>query len=402
MTRCINIDWLEVYALEPPQPRDADYFRGCGIYVDEREYGTRVYAEMFTLYGTDGYPLLEIRRKPLSTLMEPYACHVRLVNRICYYEDCVNQLRNFLNGHGYYVSRISRIDIALDFERFDSGDDPNKFIQRYIKGKYSKINQANVHAHGADTWTSRNWCSLSWGSPKSQIGTKLYNKTKELAEVKDKPYIRQAWFASGLVDNPTTLEKTNAAGETYFPQIYRLEFSIRSSVKGWFVIEEDGNAKQFHSYRNNFDMYDSRDKLLAVFNSLQQHYFSFRHYENGRSKYDCKPKQLFNFSPEDTFYKVAHPSSDMPRKALWDSLINKLNAYRASGPKQEAMQAAAILIEAIQEDNMRRDLANPFSIAELRALREAIAARSRGNKTEPTRLITQIRSFLEENEGQIW
>lgn len=399
MTRCINIDWLEVYCLEPPQPRDAAYFRALGMWVEERDYGTRVYAEMFTLIGTDQFPLLEVRRRPLSQLLPFNACHIRLVNRTCYRDDCVAQFRDFLARHDYLVSRISRIDLALDFERFDSGDDPQKFIARYIRGKFSKVNQANVHAHGDDTWTSRNWNSLSWGSPKSQIGTKLYNKTKELAEVKDKPYIRQAWFAAGLVDNPTTLEKIGKDGQKYKPQIYRLEFSIRSTREGWFVIEEHGNAKQYHSYRNTFDMYDTRDKMLAVFNSLQQHYFNFRHYVNGRSKYDCKQKELFKFEPTDTFYKIAHPASPVTVNRLWESLRRKLNEYRATASQHERRQAVDVLLAAIEEDNMRRDLANPFSKAELMALRAAIAMRTRGADRDPAQIMNDVKLFIEENKG---
>lgn len=62
--RCVNIDWLEVDALEPANGQDADYFRSHGLVVDEREYGTRVFAQMFTIYGSDHLPFIEIRRKP--------------------------------------------------------------------------------------------------------------------------------------------------------------------------------------------------------------------------------------------------------------------------------------------------------------------------------------------------
>ena len=51
--RCVNLDWLEVHAREPiGQPHNADYFREYGCEVQEREYGTRVYKEMFVILGT--------------------------------------------------------------------------------------------------------------------------------------------------------------------------------------------------------------------------------------------------------------------------------------------------------------------------------------------------------------
>ncbi|MBR0341902.1 MAG: hypothetical protein IJH64_06605, partial [Oscillospiraceae bacterium] len=67
-TRVCNIDWLEVYCLESNQryPCNAEYFERAGYYVRQREYGTRVYKEMFEITDKDGNPLIEIRRNPAS------------------------------------------------------------------------------------------------------------------------------------------------------------------------------------------------------------------------------------------------------------------------------------------------------------------------------------------------
>ena len=45
ISRCVNVDWLEIYAQEDNMkyPMNADYFRGCGYFVTEREYGTRCF-----------------------------------------------------------------------------------------------------------------------------------------------------------------------------------------------------------------------------------------------------------------------------------------------------------------------------------------------------------------------
>lgn len=67
--RCVNIDWLEVYALEDvTQVRDAEYFLQRGIFVMQRAYGTRVWSQMFTICDTQGDPMLEVRRAPISTV----------------------------------------------------------------------------------------------------------------------------------------------------------------------------------------------------------------------------------------------------------------------------------------------------------------------------------------------
>ena len=213
MSRCVNIDWLECYCLEDAIgfPHNADYFRAKGWEVVEREYGTPMYREMFTLYDHYGEPFVEVRRSPKSDgrtngIFDSYSSHVRLANRTCYMNQAARILDRFLDENGFHFQRISRIDICLDFERFDFGDDPQKFIQRFMAGRYSKINQANISAHGLDQWDGRFWNSLSWGSKSSMVTTKLYNKTMELRQVHDKPYIRQAWQAAGLVDDRHALQ----------------------------------------------------------------------------------------------------------------------------------------------------------------------------------------------------
>ena len=103
MIRCINIDWLECYCLEDAigYPHDADYFRNKGWEVREREYGTPMYEQMFTLYDHYGEPFVEVRRKPKSMntakgIFDQFACHVRLVNRACYANDAARNLSDFI------------------------------------------------------------------------------------------------------------------------------------------------------------------------------------------------------------------------------------------------------------------------------------------------------------------
>ena len=117
-----------------------------------------------------------------------------------------------------------------------------------MAGRYSKINQANISAHGLDQWDGREWNSISWGAKKSMVTTRFYNKTMELKQVHDKPYIRQAWYLCGLVDDWNTLEKKRRDGTTYKPQIWRVEFAIKSSTKKWFVVEDyNGDRKRIKS-----------------------------------------------------------------------------------------------------------------------------------------------------------
>ena len=396
MIRCVNIDWLELYCLEDPcEPLSPDHLREASEMIVEREYGTRVYQQMFTVHDEHGDPMLEVRRQPASSMsaggvLPQNACHIRLVNRYCYCSNPCEVLRNFCRKYNVTIHRISRVDICLDFERFDTGDDPQRFIHRYIKGKYTKINQANVHAHGTDTWEKRLWNSLSWGSKQSPISTKIYNKTQELEEVKDKPYIRQAWFETQLVDNPIDLTKKRRDGQMYKPVIWRLEFSIKSDVRNWVTIERDGNHKQYQSLRNTLEVYDSREKLLVMIASLQAHYFHFKHYHYGRSKYECEDKLLFRFDTNSTYYQVEHPSSAQPKQNAVLRLLRYLRNYKLTIVETDVRSSIETIIKHLENQDTARLLANPYSKVQLVALQQAIAARLGGSQQDPAKLLNQI------------
>lgn len=385
LKRCINLDWLECSCLESYNnyPHDADYFRRLGFNVDERPYGTRVFAEMFTLCDQYGNPIIEVRRAPLAekkdgsrAFLEPMLCLLRLHNRACYFDSAATIMQNFIKEHGFVFQRIKRVDICLDFERFDSGDDPGKFIQRYIKGKYSKVNQSRINAHGEDLWERREWNSVSWGSKSSMVSTKLYNKTTEIREVKDKPYIREAWALSGLVDDFITLQKRDKTGNLYFPSIWRLEFSLQSSVRNWVVFEDcNGDRKRLRSVRNTLELYKSRADLLTMFANLSAHYFHFKHYEAGKRKDRCQDKQLFKFDSPSEYYTIEQPAAAHAAPSRLVMLLKRLREYRAICFEPDTIKAVDSLLSLLDDKELRLQLSNPYSDSELALLRTLVAYR---------------------------
>ena len=398
--------------MEPPgDPHDANYFRRVGLNVAERDYGTRVYKEMFTVYDLRNNPFVEVRRAPYSTgyagIHAAEECHLRLVNAACYYDDAAQRLQDFMDTYHYTFNRISRVDICLDFELFDEGDEPAKFLARYLRQVYSKINQGNITAHGADRWNGQVWNSVSWGSPTSAIGTKFYNKTMELYDQASgtfrKPHIRYAWLKCHLIDDFHKCLKRHADG-WYQPQIWRVEFSIRSSVKNWFTIELNGEEKHYQSIRNNLSMYDSRAKLVTLFASLQQHYFHFKHFEKGQRKDRCRDKVLFRWDGQQRTYKVgrediAHLLGEGAKQQRpYDTLIRKLKEYQQAKPKADVVEACQVIIRTIEGDYLRSDLKNPFSYADMMALQRALSMKADGIDTDVTILMKEVKELLKLND----
>lgn len=410
--RCVNLDWLEVHCFEPSNdPHDATYFRRAGLEVVEREYGTRVYKEMFTISDKRGNPFVEIRRNPYSQgyqgVHAAEECHLRLVNAACYYDDAALRLQNFMDTYGYTFNRIARVDICLDFEKFDEGDDPAKFLSRYLRQVYSKINQGNITAHGTDRWDGQLWNSVSWGSPSSAIGTKFYNKTQELYDPTSgtfkKPHIRYAWLQCGLIDDFHKVLKKNEDG-WYQPQIWRIEFSIRSSVKKWFTIELNGKERNYQSIRNTLAMYDCREKLVTLFAALQQHYFHFKHYEKGKRKDRCDDKVLFVWEGVQLTYKVGRDDitsilGDGAKKAKpYDSLLRKLREFRQGQIKHDILNACDVIIKVLEGDLLRSDMRNPFSWQELLVLQQTLSRKADGDSTDAAVLMSEIKKLLSLND----
>lgn len=410
--RCINIDWLEVYALEDGSryPCDASYFISNGYYVSVRDYGTRMYREMFTVEDRHGNPFVEIRRNPASDvakgggLFPKESCHIRLSNYACYGHDPVGELRAFMVRHGYTLVKIFRIDICLDFIAFDRGDSPERFVRRYIEGKFSKVNQSNLSAHGSDTWQERKFNSLSWGARKSMVSTKLYNKSLELRQVHDKPYIRYAWFLAGLITNPIDGSLKSDDGSVITPDVWRVEFSIKSSGKKWFVMENSSRHKKSNEFvPHTLDCYDSREKLLIAFSNLARCYFHFKIFEPEKRKDRCKDKVLFEFAPTDVFYTLKGNVSSRPAMPFLERLIRALGQYIGRTVNPDARRIASQLVEVLRSTQVHMFVGNALDEESVIVLQRLVSERVGGlNVSDRDRARDEIKALVRDCFADAW
>lgn len=351
--KCINLDWLSVYCLEPKGVvMNAAYYKKLGWSVEEREYGTPQYREKFTLMN-GRHPFLEIERNPYSLkqnggIFEPESCHIRLANRTLYQPNPVQQLTNFIIKYGYEYKGISRVDVCCDLTIFDNGMKPQDLANKYMKDKIWKVHQSKIDAHssdGDDTWripihlgahgretkTGRTWNSLKWGSPKSALSTKLYNKTLELETNTGKFYIKDAWVKSGLCElqkvryeyrNPKTKEieirskQISVVPGTAINQeipieeakkidIWRVEFSMNSEGRKWIDLGDN------HIVDLSLNAFDNLDSLAATFFTCSEWLFCFIYAKwitKGATRLKertnrCKKLQLFNTKFLHSHYK---------------------------------------------------------------------------------------------------
>lgn len=389
--RCVNLDWLEVHAREPiGEPHNAEFFREHGCWVEEREYGTRVYKEMFVIYGSDNLPAIEVRRNPSSTglkgIHDAEETHIRVINRLCYFDDCAEKFRNWLDFYHYTDIRISRVDVCMDFVRFDFGDEPFRFVKRYVSHKYAKYAGGDISLHGKDRWEGIDLNSLKWGHPKSIVSTKMYNKTMELKDTKtglfSKPYIRQAWMMCGFIDD---VQHVTLQGREV--DVWRIEFSICSPKRGWAPLDVNGNPNKKYSLRNTLEMYEGREKLLTIFASLSKNYFRFKKYKEGVRKDRCEDKKLFDFSGIQQTYKL---SKDMEvcgvgdrMKQRYNRLVTLLSEFDFSQYDEKTKDACKIVLSALKDYAVQADLTKPFSEQDKMMLRASFVRKVLASQNNP-------------------
>ena len=233
------------------------------------------------------------------------------------------------------------------------------------------------------------------------VSTKMYNKTKELkATGMKKPWIVQAWFESELVSDPLNL-----------PDVWRIEFSLRSSARNWIVIEDaDSKRHKKRAVPHTLDMFDSRDKLWMRFEELAHHYFQFRHVEyldkvnsDGerelKRKDTCREKTLFYYNTDRTFYQI----DGVARECVPDRddriLRNRLMIYREKHADSDIRRAIDVLLNNLNRESLRQITAHGVS-HEIDAIRLAIATRTGWDYNRVLEVASEIHKLIEEKE--IW
>lgn len=443
--KCINLDWLSVYCLEPKGVvMNAAFYRRLGWSVVEREYGTPQYREKFTLMN-GRHPFLEIERNPYSLkqnggIFEPESCHIRLANRTLYQPKPVQQLTSFIIKYGYEYRGISRVDVCCDLTIFDNGMKPQDLANKYIKDKIWKVHQSHIApftndgddtwripislgAHGKETKTGRTWNSLKWGSPKSALSTKLYNKTLELETNTGKFYIKDTWVKAGLCDlqkvryeyrNPKTKEVEirakqvcvvpGTAVDQEIPiegakkiDVWRVEFSMNSEGRKWIDLGDN------HIVDLSLNAFDNLDSLAATFFTCSEWLFCFIYAKwitKGATRMKertnrCKKLQLFNTKFLHSHYKPQRQTEtedpSRTEKIMMNRLIAKSKDENLSDKYREACATVAVELSKEHGDWW---LSNPEDYGRLEC-RNIEEARKKEWKEDRPRTLEEIRKWAE-------
>lgn len=328
--RCVWIDWLTMYCKSGMMQQNKRW-----EWKLQKE-GTAQFAEMWKVYDRErGDLYCVVQRRPYSPIIPKDAVMVKVENRYLYYQNWNVELCNFLLASNITPISISRIDIACDFNRFANNLHPRQFIANFCTKKYRYAGRSKWNINGSGS-TIDGADYLRIGSRDSEISAYLYNKSVELREVQDKPYIRDMWERSGLDTSR---------------DVWRLEVSLSNVQLRWV------NTQNGEIFRIDLDQVSTQGRLENIYNCAIEKAFDFRHNEEGKRTTRLKRVQLFSSTPTTL---IALYPNDEPKTSRIDKIIVKRLANYYSKYRVESQEDADKLIGAIEvlikNEELRRHL----------------------------------------------
>ena len=285
MNKIINIDWLSFFC------QCGDIVNFDNYTLEEKSYGTQIFEKVADVIKYNEV-VATVLWQPRSAILQKDSAMIKIKNRQLYNGKWHQIFCDIADNWYCHHFKISRIDICADFVYFKNGLHPKTLISNFLTQKFVKVGRGKFKVMGNQK-KYINYQYLRFGSGSSDISAYLYNKSAEMREVRDKPYIREQWKN---LNNKNNLD------------IWRLEFSLKGkSLK--IVDTIDGNYMI-----DNFEVLKDKEVISNIFSFMVNKYFSFVIPENQKNKSRWKKIKLFD--NEDCNYKIVDFSlfSDTTKK----------------------------------------------------------------------------------------
>lgn len=266
----VNIDWLSFWG-DCCDVTDGLYYK-----LRETELHTNIFSRTRVIEDISGREVGTIQDKPYSDVLPKHSGILKIDNELLYHEDLIRIVKILKNDIRFSEISVNRLDIASDFDEIHS-ESPAKFCRKLITGEYRRVGAAKFFCHGEDVQKLKSikkygnglWVGITdveavgngiqfdyirYGKRNSPVCTYMYNKTKELEEVQDKPWIRRLWQNTGLSNN-----------------VWRIEFSFHGN-KTQTIDKETGDVFQL----DNLGWEQAVERRHEVFRTLAKKYFDIR------------------------------------------------------------------------------------------------------------------------------
>lgn len=318
----LNMDWLQLLCW-----RDAHFVangtNSWGYTTVKLDHGSKYWAEIYDCFDPEGTLIGQLACAPHKKEVSPNSCMFKVDNSILYEESPMDVVFSALQGLMLTYKGVARIDIAYDCNELYNGLAVPSLIWRYLQRDYIKCGQNKVYmyldmAYHADDSTGQLtlWnknprpskgevekqkrtreemveaCraagieptedeplhqfeavpefrvgSVTWGLRSQAVQVQIYDKSRELREVKMKQHILHAWKEAGLdITKP----------------VYRIEIRITNRGKQLKNLE---TGRYFTLSVNELLM---QEQLEQLFYDYAEKYLKFYHREEGQRIQRCQ------------------------------------------------------------------------------------------------------------------
>lgn len=340
---CISVDWLQVYCTNNLSDVPLSGYADCKEFSAEKtERVTPLWQEVY-LIKYQSIDVAEYCRFPRSSAIDSRGCTVKLHNRVLYSAGFIEMLKSIMKFLDVQYVGVTRLDICYDCNFLHNHRSVDDFLFQYfvhapycsghiIRNGSRKVQiNATRTTHGATTISA-----MRWGSKSSAVGVYCYNKSLELLEVHDKPWIRESWEKSGLVNDydadgwnsldDREKQKCIDGGTTdgYLKQsVWRFEISIKS--EGRDII----NLSTGQLFRIDLSYLTTQQYIEHLFYIYANKYLDFRE-STGQSEIRNYPKlQIFEISG-NTELKPIHINKNADTGRTEKIAANKLKKLAAT------------------------------------------------------------------------
>lgn len=307
MENVISCDWLSFTGHLITHEFENYYPINNGSYsTNDETKGTAVYKSI-KRYSKNNLPYFVVLYNPRASFLHNYDCQVKLDNHILYSDELETTLKDIFEC-GISFHCITRLDLCIDFIKFDTGMKPTQFIDLVMKNKIFKLRKGD----GFTFFKSHHdieFTGISFGKKDSKTHWRLYNKSLEMREVKDKYYIRQLWVNNGW--------------EEQDGDVWRLEVELKdiSTIN--------------LGYNNIPNVFDNIFRVITgvhyyfIFNYFLDHTFRFKWKDKNKNVSRSKDVKFFNKAPNIyNRYKLNGFSRNNKQKIAVSSLIELIgNKY---------------------------------------------------------------------------
>lgn len=303
---CISVDWLQVYCHGNKIENQSFESRGYKMEVFSGSLETKLFKHVVSVY-VNKLKVATITQCPRNVVINPKTTLIKLENRVLYSSRYIDILYAIIEGLSLHYKGVTRIDLCYDCINLKDGRDPQRFLRHFLlKKEYTEghvIKNGNRKAEAYFTRKSGEAMVINgmrFGSRNTAVGAYVYNKTLELLEVKDKPWIREFWRMNGLISDVdfehlnVLTEKERARkidndslAEYCRKSVWRFELSIKA--EGTKVVDLSSGEL----FRISPSYIEHQFDLHQLFYDYAAKYFDFRQYDGLKRIKDYKKLEIF-------------------------------------------------------------------------------------------------------------